>query len=152
MTIYLIRHANAGRRQPGSHDSERPLDDSGLAQAARIRDHLDDTGIKQILSSPARRCVETVHPLATELGLTVEVESALWEGRGVAPAMALLERLAVTDHAVALCSHGDVIPMMLDTLAAGGVALRGVGCAKGSIWRLDIADGQVIGGSYTPTP
>lgn len=152
MTIYLIRHANAGRRQPGSQDRERPLDESGLAQAARIRDHLLDAGIKQILSSPARRCVETVHPLATELGLTVEVDSALWEGRGAAAAMALLERVATTDHAVALCSHGDVIPMLLDTLASRGVALRGVGCAKGSIWRLDIAEGQVIGGAYTPNP
>ena len=152
MTIFLIRHANAGRRQPGSQDRDRPLDDGGLAQAQRIRDHLDDAGIKQIFSSPARRCLETVQPLATELGITVEVEDALWEGHGIAPAMALLSRVAATGHPVALCSHGDVLPMILDTLAARGVSLRGVGCAKGSIWRLDVTDGEVVAGAYTPTP
>lgn len=152
MSIYLVRHANAGRRQPGSQDRERPLDDSGLAQAARVRDHLDGAGIKQIVSSPARRCLETVQPLASELGLTVEVDNALWEGHGVARAMGLLTRVASTGHPVVLCSHGDVLPMMLDTLAARGIPLRGVGCAKGSIWRLDVTDGEVVGGAYTPTP
>lgn len=152
MTIHLIRHANAGRRQPGGHDRDRPLDEFGLAQAARIRDHLDDAGIKQILSSPARRCIETIQPLAVELGLTIEVDDALWEGHGAAPALALLGRLAATGHPAALCSHGDVIPMVLDTLAARGVTLRGVGCAKGSIWRLDVSDGEIVGAIYTPTP
>ena len=152
MQIFLVRHANAGRRQPGTQDRERPLDESGLAQAARIRDHLDHSGIKQILSSPARRCLETVAPLATELGLAVEVDPALWEGHGAAPALTLLARLADAGHSVALCSHGDVIPMILDTLAADGVDLRGVGCAKGSIWCLDVVDGRIRSGTYTPTP
>ena len=152
MTIHLIRHANAGRRSPGTQDRDRPLDDAGLAQAVRIRDHLVDAGIKQILSSPARRCLETVQPLATELGLTVEVEDALWEGHGPGSAMALLARVIDTGHPAVLCSHGDVIPMMLDILAARGVALAGVGCAKGSIWRLDVTDGEIVGGSYTAAP
>ncbi|MEM7285395.1 MAG: phosphoglycerate mutase family protein [Actinomycetota bacterium] len=152
MPIYLIRHANAGRRQPGTHDRERPLDESGRAQSARIRDHLDDAGIKQILSSPALRCRQTVEPLAAEVGIAVEVDEALWEGRGIASALTLIARTAATGHAVALCSHGDVIPMTLDALAAQGVPLRGVGCAKGSIWRLDVTDGEIVAGSYTPTP
>ncbi len=152
MQIFLIRHANAGRRQPGAQDRERPLDESGIAQAARIRDHLHDAGIKQVVSSPARRCIETVIPLAQELGLSVEVDDALWEGHGAASAMALLTRASSAGHSVALCSHGDVIPMVLDTLAARGVELRGVGCAKGSIWRLDVVDGEISSGTYLATP
>lgn len=152
MPIYLIRHANAGRRQPGTADRERPLDDAGQAQAARIRDHLDDAGIEQIASSPATRCIDTVGPLAKELDLDVEITDALWEGHGISEALALLRRLCAADVTAALCSHGDVIPMLLDTLAADGVPLRGVGCAKGSIWRLDVDDGSIVSGSYTPTP
>ena len=152
MPIYLIRHANAGRRQPGASDRDRPLDDTGRAQAARVRDHLDDAGVESVSSSPALRCVETVRPLATELGLEVEVTDALWEGHGAVEALTLLRRLAAADATAALCSHGDVIPMLLDILTAEGVPLRGVGCAKGSIWRLDVADGKVVSGSYTPTP
>ena len=42
--------------------------------------------------------------------------------------------------------------MLLDILAAEGVPLAGAGCAKGSIWRLDVADGKVASGSYTAPP
>ena len=152
MTIYLIRHANAGRRQPGGHDRDRPLDESGLVQAARIHGHLDGTDIAQVLSSPARRCVETVRPLADGLGLTVDVDEALREGRGATAAMTLLARLAAADRTAVLCSHGDVIPMALDTLASRGVTLDGAGCAKGSIWRLETAGGEITGAAYTAAP
>lgn len=152
MTIYLIRHANAGRRQPGGQDRDRPLDQHGTEQATRIRDALGDAGIERIMSSPARRCIETVQPVATALGLGIEVDDALWEGHGATAAMALLARLVEAGQPAALCSHGDVIPMMLDTLAARGVPLQGVGCAKGSIWRLDLSAGDVVGGSYTAVP
>lgn len=152
MPIHLIRHANAGRRRPGGTDRERPLDEVGRTQAVRIRDHLQHAGIDRIVSSPARRCLETVEPLARAIGLTAEIDEALWEGRGAARAMALLDRLVGTGHPVVLCSHGDVIPMMVDTLAARGVPLHGSGCAKGSIWRLDVVDGAITAATYTAAP
>ena len=64
-TIYLIRHAHAEWRQ----DEERPLSRSGVAAAALVADRLGSKPIAAVYSSPSRRAVETVEPLARRLGL-----------------------------------------------------------------------------------
>ena len=54
---------------------------------------------------------------------------------------ALLEALAGDEDAV-LCSHGDVIPPLLDRPARRGVPVQGAGrrVAKGSVWTIEAAD------------
>lgn len=54
---------------------------------------------------------------------------------------------------VVLCSHGDVIPLTLDALAARGLALpRNRECKKGSIWDLHVRDGRIDQATYTAAP
>ena len=67
--IYFVRHA-----QPNfeNHDDfSRELSPKGLADRTLVTDYLQDKGVTAVLSSPYRRAVDTVAPLAEELGLIV---------------------------------------------------------------------------------
>lgn len=152
MSIFLIRHASAGRRQPHVSDIDRPLDERGLEQANRVAEALDGIDLQLVLTSPALRCRQTVEPLAKVHGIDIEETDDLWEGQSANPALALANRMASARTTAALCSHGDILPALLDTLARMGVPLDGAGCAKGSIWTLEVRDGRISSGRYTPRP
>ena len=63
----------------------------------------------RVLSSPYDRCVQTVEPLAEELGVGIEIDDRLAEGAGRGPA---LELLGALEDAVA-CTHGDIVEEVL---------------------------------------
>ena len=65
-TIYLIRHAHA----IWTLDDDRPLSAPGIDAAARVADRLAREPIAAIYTSPSRRSLQTVEPLAQRLGLT----------------------------------------------------------------------------------
>lgn len=72
---------------------------------------------------------------------TVESDARLFEGNDAEAALSLIEEFV--DEDIALCSHGDVIPELIDFLRHRGVPSEGRGCEKGSIWRLD-RDGKIV--------
>ena len=132
MSVLLIRHAVARSRHAWNDDDElRPLNKRGSEQAAGLVDQLADYPVTEVRSSPAVRCVDTVAPLAAARGLKVAVDRALFEGSSSA-AIKLVRRLIGSRADIALCSHGDVIPDVLDAL--GFDCDR---CAKGSTWAID---------------
>lgn len=150
MVLHLVRHALAGSRPAWTGvDFERPLDALGEAQAQAICEDLKARPVKRIVSSPALRCVDTVKPLAQTLGLTVELSDELAEGASVAETFGLLSRLAVVDGDSVLCSHGDVIPTVIWTLARSGLVIGDrYRCKKSSIWELAVVDGRVASAVY----
>ena len=100
----LLRHASAGDRADWSGDDRlRPLDEKGRRQAAELVAPLSALGVRRVVSSPYVRCVETVEPLASALGLGVEQDDRLAEGAGAAATELLAE------DGVVACTHGDVI-------------------------------------------
>jgi broad specificity phosphatase PhoE len=104
----LLRHASAGDRHTWTGDDRlRPLDDKGRRQALEIAVALGSEDVRRVVSSPYTRCVQTVEPLAAELGLEVELDDRLAEGAGGA-AQPLLE-----EDGVVACTHGDVIHDLL---------------------------------------
>lgn len=136
MSIYLVRHAHAGSRQSSSaHDRYRTLSDKGWKRASKLVDVLAGVDIELILSSPATRCVQTVEPLATARGLQIVEHDDLWEDAATADVMAILEKHRDTETVI--CSHGNLIPVVVEQLADAGARVRGRGCEKGSIWVLD---------------
>jgi 8-oxo-dGTP diphosphatase len=124
VSVLLLRHARAGERAAWTGDDTlRPLDDRGLRQALALRD-LAQRAIGRIVSSPYRRCVETVEPLAEALGVPIELDDRLAEGASPQLALALLAEL---DGGLA-CTHGDVIEAVLGYgLRKGAVAVTDVG-------------------------
>ena len=152
MPILLVRHGHAGSRASwDGPDRDRPLSSKGLAQARSIATNLEKYCPVRLLSSPYVRCLETLAPLAAELGLEVEAVEELAEGRAY-ECLDLIRRLAGTD--VALCTHGDVIPEVLLALASeDGLALGPYPReANGSVWVLDNAGSRFISASYIDAP
>ena len=150
VTLLLIRHASAGSRKDWSGDDRlRPLTAKGRRQARFLVQQVEQWAPSRILSSPYLRCVQTVKPLADELGLKVEEVEELGEGAGF-DAVTLVRSLH--DSHVALCTHGDVIPEILVALADEdrldlGPAPRQ---AKGSTWVLRSTKGRFVDATYVP--
>jgi 8-oxo-dGTP diphosphatase len=67
--------------------------------------------IERILSSSLVRCVQTVEPLARELGIEIEERGELTEGATLEEALALVDE--VRRAGVVLCTHGDVVLELL---------------------------------------
>jgi phosphohistidine phosphatase SixA len=135
MTLFLVRHAQAGSRAgwSGTNDELRPLIAGGRYQSADLVGLLGEMGITEIRSSPYRRCRETVAPLAAALGLEVIVDERLAEGPADG-AIALAR--AVAETSTVFCSHGDIIPAILDHLRLNDALDLGPDprCQKGSTW------------------
>ena len=70
--VYFVRHAQPNYE---NHDDfSRELSPKGLADRALVTDYLREKGVDAVLSSPYRRAVDTVTPLAQMLELTIETE------------------------------------------------------------------------------
>lgn len=148
----MVRHAKAGRRSAWEGpDDLRPLSKAGRRQAKALLELLRYEPIERITSSPYARCEQTVAPLAKSRSLAVEDLDALAEGTPLDQVLRLFEK--VSDKPTALCTHGDVVEDVLSHLAERRVPLEGgFAFAKGSVWLLDVRDGEVVGGRYLPPP
>lgn len=146
--VLLIRHAHAGKRGD-DHDDLRPLSDKGLRQAAAIAARHAHVPLARTLTSPYVRCVQTIEPLAAAVGTPVESLPTLGEGAGPVTALGLVESATVP---IAICTHGDVLGEVLTLLERRGVDLEGDGLAKGCVWHLHVADGDVARARYEAPP
>ncbi len=89
MRLVLVRHgqtaANRELRYQGTRDE--PLTEAGHRQAAQLARLLAPLPIDGLLTSPARRCLDTARPIAAATGLEPAVDPRLreqaygeWEG------------------------------------------------------------------------
>jgi 8-oxo-dGTP diphosphatase len=153
VTIYLVRHAKAGERGVWEGDDEhRPLSGRGHLQARALLEVFADVQFDRLLSSPYVRCMETVVPLSGERRVAIEPVDALAEGATLDEALALVGKHAA--HGAMFCTHGDVIPMLLQHYANQGVDIGPTPqWPKGSTWALDTdATGEVVAVRYLPPP
>jgi 8-oxo-dGTP diphosphatase len=153
VTLYLIRHAKAGDRDTWTDDDRlRPLSGRGHRQARLLIEHLGDVPFDRVLSSPFVRCMETVVPIASTRGLSVEPVEALAEGARLEDTLELVRKHAPTG--AVMCTHGDVMPMLLDYYAEAGAEFADdLGWPKGCMWILDTdSAGEVLHARYVPPP
>jgi phosphohistidine phosphatase SixA len=150
--LYVVRHADAGHRGHGSKpDEARELSERGWRQAEGISAALEDRDITRLLSSPFTRCVQTLEPLGKSLGLSVEADERLAEGAGAAGALSVAAEVRAGD--AVLCSHGDVVPDLLEHLVANGTKLKDeLRWQKSSIWILTWEGKHLTKGRYVPPP
>ena len=151
MTVYLLRHARAGRRSAWKGDDVlRPLSKVGRVQALGLLDLLEGAHVEQILSSPYVRCVETVEPLSDDRELEVDVADELAEGAPLENALRLFEK--VSGQPTVLCTHGDIVEGLLNHFKANGVKLGKLRMEKGSVWAFETRKGRLTKATYLPPP
>jgi 8-oxo-dGTP diphosphatase len=151
VTIYLLRHARAGRRSAWKGDDElRPLSKVGRRQAATLLDVLADADVEQIVSSPYVRCVQSVALLADARKVPVDVADELREGAPLEDALRLFEK--VSGHSTVLCTHGDIVEGLLTHFKANGAKIGKLRMEKGSVWAFETRNGRVTKASYHPPP
>jgi phosphohistidine phosphatase SixA len=111
--LLLVRHARAESRAEWEDDDRlRPLDDRGRRQALELVETLDEFPIHAIYSSPYRRCVETVEPLARARGLPIVERRELGEELQTDQGVALVRSLS--GEAVVVCGHGGLESCLVD--------------------------------------
>ncbi len=133
----LVRHAHAGDKQTWPWpDEERPLTELGRRQAQALVHLLADLPVTRLLSSPVRRCRETLTPLGDARGLPV-VDEPLLEPDGDLEA---LERILVHEdvEGAVLSTHGEFMDRLLGRWHdQGRLAFEGHGPVdtdKGAAW------------------
>jgi len=151
-TLRLLRHSTAGDRSKWKgQDLKRPLTKKGRRQAEAIAHSLADAGIERILTSPYDRCLQTAEPLSRVTGAAIEISDVLAEEAELDPAYALVDSLVGTN--VVICSHGDVIPALINRMMWAGLSLSSrFYCSKGSIWEVEVDGGKFTTARYVPPP
>lgn len=136
--VALIRHGSAGKRDEWTGpDAERPLDADGLRHAVALSGLLALLDPRRVMSATPLRCVQTVRPLAGEVGLEVETDGIFDEATRPEATVAALRDLARTGGPTVVCSQGKIIPPALERLT--GRAHGDFHTAKGHGWVLSFA-------------
>ena len=150
-TVYLVRHAKAGERHDwNGDDRDRPLSNAGREQSEAIGERLAERGATNVVSSPYVRCVQTLEPLGKRLDTEVAVDRRLLEGE---PFEGVLEMIGEAEHGTVLCTHGDIIPAVIQALGRRGMDVqRPVDWRKATIWVLKRNSTSVVEGTVWPPP
>ena len=151
--VHVIRHAEAGDRERwAGPDAARPLSDGGRRQAEHLVERFADQPFVQLVSSPFRRCEQTLEPLARSRDLPIDLRDELVEGQP----WRYLEKLileAEGEGPTAICVHGEAFRDLMRDLFERRVA-RPVadGFRKGATWVLEVRDGAIVSGRHVQAP
>lgn len=123
----VLRHGHATKRADWSgDDTQRPLNPSGFLQAEELVSRLGAYGITAVHSSASTRCVQTVTPYATAVGLPVVLEPELTQeayaddpDAAQARATGLLADALRRAEPTVLCGHRPYLPDLLNHLLRG---------------------------------
>jgi 8-oxo-dGTP diphosphatase len=155
--VLLVRHASAGSRSAnnGKKDDDRPLDELGWTQAEALVWLLTRFDVREIISAPITRCLQTVEPLSKAVGLSIRQEPLLAEEHywGREKEVVNFVRSAGTPGmGTVLCSQGGLIPDVLERISANdGLTLpEDAAYKKGSTWSLTFAGKKLFAAEYFP--
>jgi 8-oxo-(d)GTP phosphatase len=117
--LIILRHSKAVSRDEWSGDDrERQLAELGLDQSRRLVPVLAAYGVDRVVSSSARRCVQTVEPYATMSRLGIEHDARLAEDAD-GQVTGLVDEALRSDTPTVLCTHRPLLPHLLK---AAGIA------------------------------
>jgi 8-oxo-dGTP diphosphatase len=119
--LVIIRHARSRPRSTWPNaDPLRPLNPRGRERAKALVPMLASYGVTRVVTSPSVRCLDTVLPYAVAAGRRARLKAGLSEeGFAQQPDRAPyhLTRLLERGNAAVVCSHGPVLPVLLERLA-----------------------------------
>ena len=130
--LVIVRHAKARSRSTWPDaDPVRPLNSRGRERAEALVPILAAYGVTRVVTSPSVRCLDTVLPYAVAARQQARLKAGLSEeGFAEQPDRAPyhLTRLLERGNAAVVCSHGPVLPVLLERLAE--IADSGESAAK----------------------
>jgi 8-oxo-dGTP pyrophosphatase MutT (NUDIX family)/phosphohistidine phosphatase SixA len=119
--LVIVRHAKARSRSTWPEaDPLRPLNPRGRERAQALVPILAAYGVTRVVTSPSVRCLDTVLPYAVAAGQQPRLKAGLSEeGFAEQPDRAAyhLTKLLERGNAAVVCSHGPVLPVLLEALA-----------------------------------
>lgn len=121
--IIIQRHAAAQSRSKWRKGDEetRPLRRKGKKQAAALPSLLAAYGPKKVVTSPWRRCLDTIEPFASDAGIDIVKKSELTEHAHrdrPARAAAVIERVVSEASRTVVCTHRPVLPTVIEVAKA----------------------------------
>ena len=118
----VVRHATARPRDAWARaDADRPLVASGKRQAMALGALLQCWRPEHVVSSPWRRCLETMDPYVAASGARLRTKGGLSEAghrRSPAKAGRHVRGLMESAHGGVLCTHRPVLGDVLDAVRA----------------------------------
>jgi 8-oxo-dGTP diphosphatase len=156
--VLLVRHAKAGDRSSWTDDDRlRPLDENGQRQAEELVRPLSRFEVDEIYSADNLRCVQTVEPVAEAVGLKIQEDELFSEDGYPAhedEAIHVVRNMGESLKTTVVCSQGDVIPDLLERLAAvDHVDLpEPFECKKASVFALTFDGPRLFSVEYFPPP
>lgn len=115
--VILLRHGKAlARSEWPADDDDRPLDALGQTQASRLLSIYQVFNVKEIHTSDAIRCYDTVAPMAKALDQNLIVTGKLSESsfkKDKEPAFEYLKAVLKSNKSAILCSHNPILPKLL---------------------------------------
>ncbi len=133
MTLYIVRHAKAGKRSEWvGPDEMRPLSDKGWEQAQALAEKLKLISPTNLISSPATRCMQTLEPLSKAINIKIVSDQRLFEHGDIAKTLEVLEEV---EDSTVISSHGDMIPEVIKLLERRGMEIGSKpDWRKASVW------------------
>jgi 8-oxo-dGTP diphosphatase len=124
--LIILRHAKAMARSDWKggkavEDGRRPLHEFGKQQAKALIPTIAAFGPKQVVSSPWKRCKDTVTPYATKKKLAVIERHQLSElGNAKRPSRTsdVIQDFVERNKSVVICTHRPSLPTILKTLSS----------------------------------
>ena len=118
--LVLLRHAKAIKREDwDGDDGDRPLGNIGQIQAKCLLSKYLPYAIKEVHSSDAMRCIETIEPMTRALQMHPIFSSDLSEYRFAKDKEAALDYaqdIMIRNQSAIICSHNPILPKVLKKL------------------------------------
>ena len=145
--LVVLRHAQARSRAGwrGRDDRRRPLARAGHAEAERLVPVLAAYDVSRVVTSSSVRCVQTVAPFATAIGVRPELDDGLSEeGASAASVLAAVDRLVEVGEPAVVCTHRPVLPSVFDTLGLPDPRLEPAAMLVVHLRRGDVMDTESL--------
>ena len=155
--LILLRHAKAiSREEWQSDDGDRPLAHIGQLQAKRFLSKIHPYEIKEIYTSDAVRCYESIEPIARALSINPVFSPALSEYSFIKDKKSWYQSITeIMENEIAtlVCSHNPVIPEIVKKLI-GKKNFNELNheLLPGEAWILHHKDGEVVAIDWVSAP
>ena len=155
--LILLRHAKAISRDDWQGDDlDRPLSTLGERQAKKLISILSPFSVREIHSSSAVRCYETINPLARALSLDYFFTDTLTEyiySKNEMRSFRYIDRLLENNHTTLICGHNPVLPKYLESkFSQQGFEVPTPKLNPGEAWILHHLGKEIVAVDHSPMP